>query len=645
MNVSVRWSGVWVAAALVAVVGMTGCGNYLPWNDTHSSGAATGSPVLTLSPSATTYTAVAGADATTVQVTATKADGSADDFTVVSSPSDVVQVSKGSPSGTTTPVTLTPLVDGTAIITFTSGSDASLVRTLVATISPDYTDPTATYGLSSAQVFPAPAATTAYEDDRLTLTFDSTPTLGHGAIRIFLASDDTLVDRIELSGESDTLGLAGSQQRGVATSPIVINGNTVTLTPHSGKLVLGTQYYVGIPATTFTGATLNSRTFAGIGKAAGWTFTVRSSGPATGLSSLTVGPSNDTTVDFHTLQRALDYYMVNASVSNPVINLKNGTYRELLYLYNRTNLTIMGESRAGVILEYDNSEGLNAGSGSGSPNTPTFGGGRAVFLVENSDLLTLDTLTLKNTHIRSGSSSNSAEALFFRSSTSSSSSGHRLVARNANFYSEQNTLQLQGYTWFYNTKVSGNVDAIWGNNYVSLFELSTLETLGDSAHPATVSGYADGTGGSLVQPRTYPGSKGFVFAGCSLTRADGPSGVHVAIDSHASSYLARAAAGTWEDNVAFLNCKMDTHITAAGWDSTVAPSPSSPTASAGWREYNSMSISGDTLGMTGRSSFSKVLTAAEVSSAALGDYTQTTSYPSNSERATIFSAIGWAPVP
>ena len=124
----------------MAVVGMTGCGNYLPWNDTHSSGAATGSPVLTLSPSATTYTAVAGADATTVQVTATKADGSADDFTVVSSPSDVVQVSKGSPSGTTTPVTLTPLVDGTAIITFTSGSDASLVRTLVATISPDYTD-------------------------------------------------------------------------------------------------------------------------------------------------------------------------------------------------------------------------------------------------------------------------------------------------------------------------------------------------------------------------------------------------------------------------------------------------------------------------------------------------------------------------
>jgi hypothetical protein len=103
-----------------------------------------------------------------------------------------------------------------------------------------------------------------------------------------------------------------------------------------------------------------------------------------------------------------------------------------------------------------------------------------VFLAEDSDLLSL---TLKNALIRSGSGTDQAEAICFRSSTASPTSGHRLVARNANFYSEQTTLQLQGYTWFYNTKVSGNVDAIWGNNRVSLFEASTLEMLGDSAYP------------------------------------------------------------------------------------------------------------------------------------------------------------------
>ena len=623
------WGRLCLVTALAAVATMTGCSSDPAGN---GPGRPSGSPGLTLSPSATTYEATEGDSATTVQVTATRADGSADSFTVAASPSGVVDVGKGTPSGTTTPVTLTPLAAGTATLTFTSGSDATLFRTLSVTVLSEYNNPTAVYTLSPAVVFPAVAATTVYEDDRLTLNFDSAPTLGHGAIRIFRASDDALVDRIALNGESDTVGPAGHRQRTVATTPVVINGTTVTITPHRGKLLRGTSYYVGIPATSFTGATLSGRTFAGLGKAAGWFFTVHSYGPPTGLASVTVGSPGDTLADFHTLQSALDYYVINSSVSSPVINLKNGTYRELLYLYNRPNVTILGESRAGVILQYDNSEGSNSGD-------------RSVFLAEDSDMLTLDTLTLKNTHIRSGSGTDQAEAICFRSSTASPTSGHRLVARNANFYSEQTTLQLQGYTWFYNTKVSGNVDAIWGNNRVSLFEASTLEMLGDSAHPATTSGYANGTGGTLVQARTYPGGKGFVFAGCSLTYADGPGGVHVATDSNASSYLARATAGTWQDSVVFLNCRMDTHIPAIGWSTTVPPYPSTPTASSGWREYNSLDMSGTPLSVAGRSSSSRQLTGADVSAAGLGDYTQTASYPTNTDRATLFSAIGWAPVP
>lgn len=171
---------------------------------------------------------------------------------------------------------------------------------------PEYNNPTATYALSLAVVFPALASTTVYEDGRLTLTFDSAPTLGHGAIRIFRACSDGLVDRIALSGESDTLGPAGHRQRIVATTPVVINGTTVTITPHRGKLLPGTSYYVGIPAASFAGATLSGRTFAGLGKAAGWTFTVHSYPPATGLASVTVGSPGDTHADFHTLQSALD---------------------------------------------------------------------------------------------------------------------------------------------------------------------------------------------------------------------------------------------------------------------------------------------------------------------------------------------------
>lgn len=639
--------GIMMVVAGGVLSGLLGCGNSLPWHDTGSSGTSAGTPTLTLSTS--TYAAVAGASAATVQVTATKADGSADDFTVSSAPSGVVQVSKGTPSGATTPVTLTPLAAGSTTLTFTSGSDASVTRTLGVTIAPEYTDPTATYSLAG-RVFPAVASTSAYPEDPLTLAFDSQPTLGHGAIRIFKASDDTLVDRINLSGESDTLGPAGGRQRGVATTPIAIAGSTVTIQPHRGKLVPGTSYYVGIPATSFTGATLAGQAFAGIGKAAGWTFTTKSTTPATGLSSVTVAPPGDTTADFHTLQAALDYYMVNSAVASPVINVENGTYRELLYLYGRRNLTILGASRAGVILQYENDEGLNPGSGAGATGAPTSGGGRSVFLVEDSDLLTLDTLTLKNTHVRAGAGGDNAEALFFRSSTATVSSGHRLIAKNANFYSEQNTLQLQGYTWFYNTKVSGNVDAIWGANYISLFEASTLEMLGDSAHPATASGYANGTGGTLVQACTHSGGKGFLFAGCNLTYADGPNGVHVATGSSACSYLARAASGTWVDNVAFLDCRMDTHIAPLGWASGVAgnpvPNPATATATSGWREYDSTDLSGAALNVSGRTANSRQLTSADLSAAALGDYTTGWSiYPTNTDRATLFSAISWAPVP
>ncbi len=594
--------------------------------------------LLSISPNDATYVAEGGDSDRTITVTASKNDGTSDDFTVVSDDPSVVSVTKGMTSGTATPVLLKPIAAGATDIRFTSNSDPALVRTIAASISPQYVDSPATYALTSSQVYPAPAATTAYPDDKLTLTFDSTPTLGTaGTIRIFKASDDSQVDRIYLSHESDTLGLNGSYRRGVATSPIRIDGNTVTITPHSGKLAYGTAYYVGISSTAFTGANLNGHPFDGIGKPAGWTFTTRSTQPDPAATTLTVGPANDTTADYHSVQGALNHVMANPSVSTPTIHISNGIYNELLFLCNRPNVTIEGESRAGVIIHYNNYETLNSGSGVSATGTPLSGGGRSVFMVENCDLLTLNKLTLKSTHLRSSVYSNQAEVLYFKSTTSTQSSGHRLIANNANFYSEQDTLQLQGYTWFYNTKVSGNIDFIWGNNYASLFEDSTIEILGDSQYPASISEYANGTGGYLVQARTYPGGKGFVFLNCNLTYADGPSGVHVATGANASSYLARAASGTWVDNVAYIDCRMDSHIAALGWASGVvgnpAPNPATPTSSAGWREYGSMDPSGTLLSMSGRSTNSKQLTADEVTNNGLDN------------RRNVFSAISWSPIP
>jgi pectate lyase len=153
---------------------------------------------------------------------------------------------------------------------------------------------------------------------------------------------------------------------------------------------------------------------------------------------------DDGDADFNTVQGALNYAMKNLREAAPVtINVKNGVYDELLYLRGKDNVTIKGESRDGVVIRYTNNDTLNTGTGASQPRCQRSpAGGRAVMLVEASDMLVLDTLTLKNTTLRSAAISGQAETLYFNSDG-------RLVAKNASFYSEQDTLNLKGWAWFY----------------------------------------------------------------------------------------------------------------------------------------------------------------------------------------------------
>lgn len=548
---------------------------------------------LSLSPAALTYTAEEGDAAYSVAVTAMKSDGvTADTFTVVSSNPSVVAVSKSDNT-----VTLTPGVAGTANVTFTSGSDSSVKRTIAVTINPGFVMPTTTYGNLSADTLPAAGATAAYADEMLSLTFDSAPTLGTaGAVRIFDASNDAVVDTIKLSGDGNAVGPAvGGYYRGLSMPMIKVSGNVLKIRPHMNKLAYGKTYYVAIANGAVTG-TLNGVSFTGLGKTAGWSFTTKAA-PATGLTSLTVD-DDGSTADFRTVQAALNYVMANVTVDTAAtINVKNGTYDEPLYLRGKNNVTIKGESRTGAVIAFANYETLNTGSGSGSTSsTAISGGGRSIFLVETSDLLTLDTITLKSTHLRSTTASNQAETIYFNNDAG------RLIANNAEFHSEQDTILVKGYNWFYNTLITGNVDFIWGYSQASLFESSEIRTVGDSYYTAPSGGY-------ILQARNPVGTKGFVFLNSRLTKGTGPSGNTVAVGT---TYLARSGGdSTYQDNIAFINCKMDDHIAGKGWLESPLPTPNSPTASTGWREYGSTSLTGGALDLSGRSSYSKQLTQAE----------------------------------
>ncbi|SEN18126.1 Pectate lyase [Duganella sp. CF517] len=543
---------------------------------------------LTLNPTSLNYIAEVGDTPLTVNVNAVKPDGTVDSFAATSSKPGVAAVATSGGA-----LTVTPLGAGTATITVSSGSDPTLQRTISATISPRFVQPSQAYPLIGA-THPAAAAPSAHVDAALRLTFDNPPTLGAGgSIRIFRKADDALVDVIRLSGETDTLGYAGQAAvRKVNTTPVTISGNTATIQLHSNKLEYGTEYYVAISNGVFGGASLGGIPFVGIGKLGDWSFTTRATGPAPGSASVTVGAADD--ADFATVQAALNYAMKDVAANDPLtIKVRNGTYTELLYLRGKNNVSIAGESRDGAVIQYTNYDSLNSGTGaSQSPDSSATSGGRSVMLVEATDMLTLDSITLRNTTLRSSTISAQAEAIYFNSDNG------RLAAKNAAFFSEQDTLNLKGYAWFYRTLVAGNVDFIWGGSRAALFEESEIRSVGDTT---------SATGGGYILQARVPNAtdKGFVFLNSRLTHGPGPGPLHGDVPDGAT-WLARSPGGTatW-DNIAFVNTKMDTHVAAAGWagagvNGQPAPNPATPTAASGWREYGSTTLGGDPINLAAR---------------------------------------------
>jgi pectin methylesterase-like acyl-CoA thioesterase len=548
---------------------------------------------LTIDPASNEWIAEAQTDDYVIDVTAVQSNGDPDTFSVESSNTAVVGVDVQGNQ-----VHLSPLAEGEATVTFTSGSDATLVRTIEATITPAFVQPTAVYDLAE-RVVPAVGATDILRDTRIKLTFDDVPTLGAaGSARIYRASDDAVIDNISVLGEQDSLPSA-DRARTLNTEQIWVEGNSVVIAPHYGVLEPGETYYVAIADGVIDG-TLNGAEFEGLGKDAAWTFSTTADAPSG--NELTVAESGE--ADFRTVQGALSYAMLELGKDDAVtVNVMNGTYREPLYLRNKNNLTLRGESRENTRIEYRNNEQLNGGTS-----------GRPLFLVESADMLVLEHLTIENTTLIGDGGQ--AETIYFNSS-------HRLVAKDAAFLSEQDTLLLKGYSWFYESLVAGNVDYIWGYVEAALFENSEIRTVGRSD---------GGSGGYILQARTPDSVKGFVFLNSELTRGEGPTGANVADNTFA---LARSGGSqNYFDNVVFINTRMDDHIRSSAWHTDPTPNPATATATNGWREYNSMDINGDPLDTSGWVSYS--LTEEEYEA-------------EFSTREKIFSTFnngeGWSPLP
>lgn len=543
---------------------------------------------------------------------------------------------------------------------------------------------------------PAANETNVHTDTRLSLSFDAPPAIGTaGKVNVYRASDDVLVDSIDVSSapsasdtqvvlartnlEIDALGLGAMPDgatfaRYVWYRPVSVSGAKATIKLHSNKLDFGTAYYVTMDASVLSGS-IKGAAFAGIAKADNWKFTTRAA-PAS-FTNLNVDDSG-TTADFRTLQGALNWVMKNCSTNSPpangcntvatakTIHLGNGSYPELNILRKVSNLSIVGESRDGVVVGDVNFESLNSGSGASSASAGAalstsgktlghrvLGGGRASLLVETADLLTLQNFTLQNPHVRSSSWDNQAEAIYFNTSTTAAAA--RLVAKQMNFYSQQDTLQLKGYNWFYQSLVAGNVDFIWGSVMASLFEDCEIRSVADTSSSSA---------GFILQSRATAGDKGFVFLNSRLTAEPAVS----------QAYLARSGgttATTYIDHIAFVNTRMGSHILPAGWcvgtgtsktgvgtggcgsnpPSWAGTADGGTTDTVGWREFGSMDLNGAPLDVSARLGVASVkvnnVATNLVLAKPLGSSTGLTNRADIFQNSTIATGApgGWVPAP
>jgi pectin methylesterase-like acyl-CoA thioesterase len=471
---------------------------------------------------------------------------------------------------------------GSAIVTVASANDGNVASAVALNVGPAF----AAAGDAAAlrgRLTPALGATDVQADSVLRIRFDAAPALGaSGSVRIYRAADKALVDVVRLGEEVDAIGYPGQPvKRVVRVSPIAIDGRDAVIRLHSARLDYDTDYLVSVDAGTFQGARIGGKPFAGIGETAGWRFRTRAQAP--GGRRFTV--DDDGPADFRTVQGALNHVMRTVPRAEPVrIEIANGRYDELLYLRGKDRVSLHGESRDGVIIGAINNDGINPGAGAGQPaESPAAGGGRSVFLAEDADLLTLDHLTIVNPTVRAASLGGQAEALHY------SSDRGRLVVRDAAFFSEQDTILVKGYSWFYRSLVAGNVDFIWGTNRAALFEDSEIRSLGDSAQPKG--------GGYIVQARSIdPDGAGFVFLNSRLTHGAGPAGNDV---PPGASWLARPGPSGAGDKVVYIHCRMDTHIAPSGWSLPKLIAPGS-NPGAGWAEYGSMDLAGQPLDLGGR---------------------------------------------
>lgn len=251
--------------------------------------------------------------------------------------------------------------------------------------------------------------------------------------------------------------------------------------------------------------------------------------------------------------------------------IKNGTYREKLSIGSTlSGVSIIGESKEGVIIEWDDY--------SGDADNHTTGTSYTVQLTGND--LYLANLTIKNT------AGNVGQAVAIHTK------GSRQVFKNCKFEGFQDTYYAHsGMQYNVDCEVIGATDFIFGDA-TSVFQNSDIICVSGGQY---ITAPADTKLITQVDGQNF--YHGLLFLESNILAGDG-----VGAEAY---YLGRP----WQANSSsvYVNCRYDDHIRSAGWSEW----NDNNHLSAVFAEYGNVDMEGNAVDVSSRVDWSKQLTSAE----------------------------------
>jgi hypothetical protein len=232
-----------------------------------------------------------------------------------------------------------------------------------------------------------------------------------------------------------------------------------TIYPHHNLLRYNRTYYVQIDPGVLT---LADGSFTGIGGRSGWTFTTTKQAPSASASRVVVAA--DGSGDFTTVQGAIDF-VPDRNPRRVTIFIRNGSYEEIVYFRNKSNITILGEDRDKVVVFYANNEVFNPHPSNISTNEwpGTFPSRRAAFMGDNSTGIHLVNLTIKTT------ARGQAEGLLLM--------GDRNILSHVTVMGSGDALQVNGPVYITDSLIVGDGDTILGRG-PAFFHRTELQSNG-----------------------------------------------------------------------------------------------------------------------------------------------------------------------